>query len=241
MSGARDTTDWPPTWELTAPESHVLEHRGGANGDVPFRLAVTELVARSTLSAQPTKGRLLSRPSFVVTDGSRIEDAVAPVLEPVRDAYRETSPRTVKASDGSTVSGVLMRDLLETFGASDEYLDLHVRPALVARGLLEQTERRGFSSRPDFDWTDAGRDADRALADWLERIREYLSSRHGPDSGDGKELMARAGSAVLLVDGFHRELAALAAPAFVGYVDPGIFPGVGSDFGGGGGGDGGGC
>jgi hypothetical protein len=229
-TGGREAMGWPHRWELTAPESHVIEYRGGANRDVPFRLAVKELATSGVLSAQRTERGLLRPPSFVVTDGPRIEADVAPVLEPVRDVYRKTPPRSARTSDGSVVCGVLMRDLTETagemFDARDWYLDHYVIPALVERGLLEQTERRGFGSRPEFDWTDAGRDADRALADWLKRVRDYVASGQARDSAAGRELLTLARSAVLLVEDFDRELAALGRPAATySYLNAGVYGG----------------
>lgn len=248
MSGSKDQPDWPsPAWELTAPESHVIEHRGGANSDVPFRLAVKELAARGVLAAHPTKGGLLRAPSFVMTDGPRIHDVVVPVLMPVLDAYRETPPRSVKTSAGEAVSGVPMSDLLETasdrFGGSERYLDHCVAPALVERGLLQQTGRRGRGSRLDFDWTEAGRDAEQALERWLSLCRNLLEGPQADDPAVVEELLSQAGSAVLLLDGFDRKLAALGAPASgIAYFDVGAYAGgwdgAGIDSGGSGGGDG---
>jgi hypothetical protein len=36
---------WPPPWELTAPESHVIEWRGAGLHGEPIRLAINELIS----------------------------------------------------------------------------------------------------------------------------------------------------------------------------------------------------
>lgn len=208
-------SDWPPRWELSAPESHVLEHRGGANNDVPFRLAVEELVARRVLAAHPVKGGLWETPvTYAFTDGPRIDAPAPPVLAPAVDAYRAARQRRRKSlRDGSAIVAVPLRDLLKAgdkqLGGTGRYLDRHVAPALIERGLLQPAGRRSLGARPNFDWTDAGRESERVLQAWLTLGRDNLGRWAAEDQKRGAELVAGAGSALLLLDGHRLALADL--------------------------------
>lgn len=152
----RGQADWPPQWKLSAPESHVIELRGGANGDVPLILAVKELVADGVLSAQEVKRNWLFDATprvYAITDGPRLDAGVSPLLEPAG--------------------------------------------------------RRGMWSRPDFDWTDEGRQADRVLQEWLELGRANLGRWASIDPVSGAKFLSGAGAALLLLDGYAPELTRL--------------------------------
>lgn len=193
----------------------MIEHRGGANGDGPFKLAVKELVARRVLHAYRAKGGWFSGPvtRYALVDGPLIDADVAPVLEPVRSAYRDARRRSMKRlRDDSPLTGVAMRDLLKTgrrqLGGVDGYLDLHLRPALVERGLIERSARKD-GGPPDFDWTAAGRQADDLLHEWLALARSNLARLATSDLLTGAKFVAGAGCALLFLEDHHPELVRL--------------------------------
>ncbi len=52
--------DWPGSrWNLTAPESYVLNSVGEGSGSEAFKLALKELVARRALRVEPVQVRRL--------------------------------------------------------------------------------------------------------------------------------------------------------------------------------------
>jgi hypothetical protein len=182
---------------------------------VPFRLAVEELVARRVLAAHPVKGGLWE-PSvtYAFTDGPLIDAAVAPVLAPALDAYGAARQRSRKSlRDRSTIVAVPLGDLLKTggkqLGGTERYLDRHVAPALIERGLLQPAGRRSLGARPNFDWTDAGREQEQVLQEWLALGRENLDRWSAEDPARGAEFVAGAGAALLLLDGHRPAVAEL--------------------------------
>lgn len=217
MGAAGEITGWPPPWELTAPESHVIEHRGGANGDVPLILAVKELVVHGVLSAQEVQRHWLFDATprvYALTDGPRLDVEMPPLFDPALTAYRAAPRREAESlRDESEVTGVRIGDLIETaheqLGGENRYFSDYLAPALVEQGLLEPAGRRGMSSRPDFDWTDEGRQADRILHEWLELGRANLARWASIDPVSGAKFLSGAGSALLLLDGHAPELTRL--------------------------------
>jgi|GEM_PF-7022043 len=213
----RGQADWPPQWELSAPESHVIELRGGANGDVPLVLAVKELVVHGVLSAQEVKRSWLFDATprvYAITDGPRLDVEMGHLLDPALTAYRAAPRREAESiRDESTVTGVRIGDLIETaheqLGGASRYFDDYLAPTLVEQGLLEPAGRRGMRSRPDFDWTDEGRQADRVLYEWLELGRANLTRWASIDPVSGARFLSGAGAALLLLDGHAPELTRL--------------------------------
>jgi hypothetical protein len=202
--------DWPPRWELTAPESHVISYRGGGFMGEPVRLAVTELIVRRVLALERVErtGRWRREQSWALIDGpaamSGVESPLTVVLELARSEPRQTLP---VLREGSTmavpVDGVLVRDLKRAvrkrWGNGDGYRAQHVAPVLVERGLLKPIRERRRSGEAEFDWTEAGREADEQLTRWLELGREHLAEWVRTDRARAHAFTRGAGSAVLLM------------------------------------------
>jgi hypothetical protein len=149
---------WPPRWELTAPESHVLSFRGGTWRGEAIRLALTELVARRILSLERVEltRRRQAGTRWALTDGPAFTQAVEQRLDAVLDVVQATPRRSLGVvRDGSTmavaVEGVLVKDLKRSvrkaFRHIDGYRERHVAPALVDRGLLWVKHPRGHGTR----------------------------------------------------------------------------------------------
>jgi hypothetical protein len=218
VTGDAAVSEWPPRWELTAPETHVLRHRGDAYRDEPFKLAVKELVARRVLRVERVKSpRPLGRkPCYALVDGPLIGTELAQPLTPVIDVYRKARRQSLDAlRDGSTVAvplqGVLVRDLAKAarkeFRSTERYRERHVAPALVDRGLLRPGWGvRGLRPVADYDWTAAGREADAQLSEWLALGHQNLSRWTAGDLARGAAYAAGAGAVVLLMYDLYPEL-----------------------------------
>jgi hypothetical protein len=189
---------WPPRWELTAPESHVLSYRGGTFRGEAISLAVTELVARRIISVEDDA--LVGGPAY----GKSVEPPLDVVLELIRP--------------GMSVRE-LQRAIRKAFRPTYKYWERHVGPALVDRGLLVMTRPRGLVGAADFDWTDAGREADAQLGRWLELGREYLADWVRSDPKRAAAFTHEAGSAVLLLREQYPELEELSRLSGTGVFD----------------------
>jgi hypothetical protein len=204
----RVEAEWPPRWELTAPESHVLSYRGGSFRAEAIRLAVVELVARRILRVEDRS----------LVGGPAVHQAVEPPLEVVLEVFRETRRRPGR-------DDVLVKDfrraLTKRFRNADRYRELHVAPALVERGLLEETRPRRRGRAAEFDWTDAGREADAQLTRWLELGRDQLASWVRSDPMRASSFTREAGSAVLLMSDQYPELEELSRREGFGFADAG--------------------
>ena len=220
MTASPGPPEWPPRWELSAPETHVLQHRGSAYADEPFRLAVKELVARRVLRIEPIRkaGRDSRRTRYALTKGRGSTTDLAAPLRPVLDLYRDTRPRTIEtvrdeSTHVTTVDGVLVKDLAKAarkrFKPIDRYREEHVVPALVSRGLLEVSGTRGFPRRPDYDWTPAGLEADALLERWLALVRENIAGWTAGGLERALTYPDGAGAALLLLDDLYADLDAL--------------------------------
>jgi hypothetical protein len=80
----------PSRWQLSAPESHVLQYRGSCYRTELFKLAVKELVTRRVLRVQRIQPGGLSggRPKYAVVDGPLIASEVPPPLSSVLGVYK---------------------------------------------------------------------------------------------------------------------------------------------------------
>jgi len=208
--------DWPPRWELTAPESHVISYRGEGFMGEPVRLALTELIVRGALALDEVErsGRRRREHAWALTDGpaapSAVEPPLAVVLELVR-AERQPLPVLRRGSTMAvTVEGVLVKDLKRAIRKRwrnvDGYRVQHVAPALVERGMLEEVRPARRGRRAEFDWTDAGHEADAQLSRWLELGRDHLADWVRNDRARAHAFTREAGSAVLLMRDQFSEL-----------------------------------
>jgi hypothetical protein len=209
--------EWPPRWELTAPESYVLSYRGGAWRAEPIRLAVTELVARrivTTVEVEPS-GRRRKGKRWALVDGPSSKQSVESPLDVVLDLIRGVERRPIQVlREGSTIAlaseGVLVTDLhgavKKAFKPLDAYRLRHVGPALVDRGLLWVPHPREGGRVAAFDWTVAGREADAQLERWLELGRDHLAAWVRSDRARALAFTREAGSAVLLMRDRYPEL-----------------------------------
>jgi hypothetical protein len=83
--------EWPPRWELTAPESHVIAYRGGSFGPEAVRLAVVELVSRRVLrleAVERTRALRESRREWGLAGGPAAGSPIEPPLDVVLEAFR---------------------------------------------------------------------------------------------------------------------------------------------------------
>ena len=225
-------------WELTAPESCVLEYQGNWGGGEPLKLAVTELVARRVLRVEQAQtSRLRGRkPRPVLLDGPNARDEVAPVLAPMVEAYRRARRRPVGVlGSGSTVpvpaEGVLIKDMIRAvfneLNSRERYRERNVAPALVERGLIAPAGTRGLRLTTEYAWTPAGRTA-LARLDELKAIgRQHLRAWTRGDPARGLAYLASAGSLVLLMSELYPELEALSDRAREIAGTPGFFDGPG--------------
>ena len=207
----------PPPWQLSAPEAHVLQYRGGCWRDEPFKLAVKELVARSVLRVERRPhGRLPGgSPRQVLVDGPLIESEVAAPLTAVLAAYRKALSRsrivvcagrtTAKPMAGVSIDA-LRKAAREEFGAVKRYHLREVVPVLVDRGLLTPAATRGRRGKPNYDWTAAGRQADAELEEWMALGRRSLPVwRAEGDLRKGAAYLAGAGASCLLTPEIYLE------------------------------------
>lgn len=226
----RQAEEWPATrwpakpWELTAPESYVLLHGRKASGLEALKLALVELVARRALLLEPVevmelRGRMRRN---ALREGPMLRSISEPSLLPPADLFgplRKGRLRTVRGSAGQ-VEGVLLKDFapaaarafsdglrLNPFG---RYLDRHVIPSLVRRGLVGIENRRlGVFSRGGKFRTPAGIWARSDLQAWMRVGEERLSRWLSDDPSRALAYVTTAGAAVLLVTNRYPELSVL--------------------------------
>lgn len=74
------------------------------------------------------------------------------------------------------------------------------------RGLLELTRERGRIGAAEFEWTEAGREADAQLSRWMELASEHLAQWVRSDPARAAAFTKEAGSAVLLMKDQFPEL-----------------------------------
>ena len=225
-------------WELTAPESYVLEFQGNWAGGQPLELAVKQLVVGRVLCvAQAQPARLRGRkPRPVLVDGPNARSEVPPVLAPVLAAYHRARRRPVEVLDpGSPLpvraEGVLIKDMVRAvfneLKSRERYRERYVVPALVDRALIAPAGTRGLRGTTEYAWTPAGRKA-LARLDELKAIgRQHLRAWTHADPARGLAYLASAGSLVLLMSDLYPELEALSDRTREIVGSPGFFDGPG--------------
>ncbi len=207
----------PSRWQLSAPESHVLQYRGSCYLTEPFKLAVKELVTRRVLRVQRIQPGGLSggRPEYALVDGPLIASEVPPPLSSVLGVYRahRKSLNVLEAEStvADHVTGVSVKQLRKAarqeFGKVEHYHVREVVPALVERGLLSASGSRGLKREPDWDWTPAGRQADSELGEWMALGRKSLASCAAKgDLLTAAAYVEGAGALLLLMPDLYPEL-----------------------------------
>ena len=206
--------DWPATrWNLTAPESYVLNSVGDGSGVEAFKLAVKELVARGALRIEPveTRGRLGARKrQSALTQGPQFGRGAGRSLAPVLEVFANAEKRTLQSTEASRggarpVEGVLVEALAKAarkqLGGFDRYRDECVVRGLEERGLMTVSTRRvlGVFASSRKGWTESGRQAVDELEEWMRVGRERVRRWALDDPAKALAYASGAGAAVLLM------------------------------------------
>ena len=199
--------EWPSEqWQLTAPESYVLRLPRPRRHVELFKLALRELVLRRALTIEQLEqaGLFRQRSKTVLRVGTQhmSEPALAPLVELHSRARRRS------ASDGVLVEDFAKEARREFTGSLMGYLNNHVYPSLVQRGLMEVEEPTGLRAfrRRRHVRTAAGGEALAELEEWLRVGNACLKDwvRDSPERA--LAYTAGAGAAVLLMPGLYPEL-----------------------------------
>ena len=215
--------DWPGLrWNLTAPESYVLNSVGEGSGIEAFKLALKELVARRALRVEPVETRRLGfrRERPALTAGPHAGMTAEQPLTPVLDLFVRTGKHTLQATEASAagtrpIEGVLVEDFAKAarkeLRSFDDYRDRHVVAALAARGLMRVETHKVIGVFPNKrkTWTTAGREAVDELEQWLRVGKERLSDWVSDDPAKAFAYTAGAGAAILLMDDLYPQFALL--------------------------------
>ena len=172
--------EWPVTrWQLTAPESYVLQVPRPLQAVQAFKFALRELVLRRALQLERLENAGLigrRRPKSLLRPGSAYASISEPALAPLLALHADTPQ--------SRADGVLVEDFARAARRAFTrslagYIDDHVYPSLARRGLIEVKESRpmGLFRRRTQALTPAGREAAAELEEWLRSATR--ASRHG--------------------------------------------------------------
>jgi hypothetical protein len=252
-----ESRDWPATrWELTAPESYVLQLPRPLQSVQAFKLGLRELVLRRALQVEQLESARVvgrRRPRAVLRAGAQYasisETALAPLL-----AVHARVPQS-RGLDGVLVEDFARAARREFTRSFAGYVNDHVYTSLAERGLMEVEESRrlGVIPRRLHVLTPAGEEAAAELGEWLRVGHERLETWARESPEHALAYAGGAGAAILLMPSLYPEFDRLGKHvllqgdvAGVGdFADFGGLDGLdgidsGVDAGGGWGGDGGG-
>jgi hypothetical protein len=244
-----DERDWPAArWNLTAPESYLLQLPKPVLSSQTFRLALRELVLRGALEIeQPAEAGLLRRRKrTLLRAGTRYHAIPEHALTPILRLHADVPER--RGYDGVVLED-LARAARRAFTRSlAGYVNDHAYPSLVGRGLMGEHADRGRWPRRGARYfrTPEGDEAAAELDEWLDIGRARVEEWSKTDPERALAYAGGAGAAILLMPDLYPQFDRIGRNADVGahayFGDFGQFGGFdsGVDFGGGGGGNGGG-
>jgi len=233
QSSWNEPTTWSTTrWEPPGPESYVLLHGVDRPDAQPFKLAITELVARGALKLVEIEepGVFgIRRHVSVLTQGSQRERVPERSLAAVQRIFGEA--KLDSFSDGTI--GVTVQDLAVTaqrrYRPLSAYTMDEVLPALIERGYYAREKRKilGIFPSSRYVLTPSGQ---AARADLQQRMDVGQAELHGWVRNDRSHALlyvGLAGSSMLLMPMLFADVEELRAEAasLPGVEEPG---GIGS-------------
>lgn len=205
---------WPKShWKLTAPESYALLYGSKAEGPQVFKLALLELVARGWLKLGEIEKRRVSsgRDQKIATlgygakrrgSGGRPLDAVLELFEP------HASWASEGGGSGLVPVSALALATRSRYGSFKNYVEVEVMPALAARGLYQQKERRILGLFPTSRWeiTRTGEAARVELEGNRSLGRDQFHRWVDSDPSQALAFLGITGSSVLLMEELHPDI-----------------------------------
>ena len=230
----QEAREWPATdWELTAPESYVLQIPRPLLSVHAFKLALRELVLRRVLRLEQLESSGLvgrRRPRSALHAGARYAAISAPALTPLLALHGRSRQR--RGLDGVLVEDFAREARREFTRSFAGYVNDHVYPALADRGLMrvEESKRLGALRRRMHVLTPEGQEAAAELDDWLRVGHERLEGwvRDSPERA--LAYAGGAGAAILLMPSLYPDFDRLGKNVLLGGELAGGPEGTGDGF-----------
>ena len=203
--GSNPGEGWPSSrWQLSAPESYVLQNGPSASGREAFKVALVELVARGSLVLKTVEGPkpLLGRAKDVSV---LVQGGKAPPPERPLGVVHELLQRVPETTFRDGTRGVPVEKLAEAarkrYGAIGRYVAVDVLPSLVMRGLYARETYKVLLifSRERYVPTPSGEQAKLDLERWMGVGKEQLSGLVDQDPTRALAYLGLAGAGVLLM------------------------------------------
>jgi hypothetical protein len=230
MVSTQSTGAGTDRWDLTAPESWVLLNGPKADSQ-PFKLGLTELMARGALRLIESKGRF-GKKTVLLADGLRASAPNEAALRALWELYRRGSTKTTPDGTGVPVDQ-LARSAKSTFGSVGGYVHRAVLPGLVERGLFEKKEGRFLFVFPktSYELTPSGQAKRSELEGVIARGKESFAGWVNDDPARAVAFVGAAGAAVLLAPALFPDMRRLHQSGVEsGYVSDSDFSSADFDF-----------